>query len=72
MLNKNSSSPVALLNINRDSRTFSHRNIKKNVKNTRDILNVADYSNERRFDDEYRSPIKNKSEMITPKAFAKI
>ena len=49
----NTNGPVALLGINRDSLSRSHRSVRKNVRNTRDILKVGEVND--KFD-KYESP----------------
>ena len=45
----NSNSQVALLPINRDALSQSHRNINKKVKNARDVFKIQDYNLEQKF-----------------------
>lgn len=51
----NAHGPVALLSINRDSLSQSHRHVNKKVRNTRDVLKVGDFVNEKKFEN-YESP----------------
>ena len=53
----NTSGPVALLNINRDSLAKSHRGVNKKIKNTRDVLGVKDFNSDSKFET-YESPAK--------------
>ena len=51
----NTNGPVALLGINRDESSMSHRAVNKKVRNTRDVLNVRDYKTADKFE-QYLSP----------------
>ena len=51
--------PTALIGVNRDMLANSHRSINKKVKNGRDVLKVADFKSEQKFE-QYKSPASKK------------
>ena len=60
--------PIHILNINRDPLSRSHRSVNLKVKNTRDILKVADYKLNEKLGEQYASPSKQNARVTSARS----
>ena len=66
MVKTNSPRAQALIGLNRDSLSNSHRNMNKKIRNARDVLNVSDFKSETKFV-KYQSPASKKTRVTSSK-----
>lgn len=66
MIRTNSPKAKALLGLNRDALSNSHRYMNKKIRNARDVLKVADFKSEQKFV-KYQSPATKKTRVTSSK-----